>query len=115
MEPLWIFGGVAVALVLLSRVFLRGAPRKVVFEKIAAGAKIVDVRTPVEFARGAYPGAVNIPLDSLAAHLAEIPRGRPVVVYCASGARSAAARRFLRRAGYADVVNAGGLARMPRG
>jgi len=31
-------------------------------KKIAAGAKIIDVRTPAEFKDGAYPGAINIPL-----------------------------------------------------
>ena len=36
-------------------------------EKIAAGAKIVDVRSPAEFKDGAYPGAVNIPLPLLPA------------------------------------------------
>jgi len=85
-----------------------------VLEKVKAGAKIVDVRTPEEFARGAYPGAVNIPLAALPRRLDEIPRGKPVVVYCASGMRSAAARRTLEEAGYAEVLDAGGLADMPR-
>ncbi len=83
-------------------------------EKIAAGATIVDVRTPDEVARGAYPGAVNIPLQALTARLHAIPRDRPVVLYCASGMRSGSAERMLRQAGYADVVNAGGLGHMPR-
>ncbi|HEY6100087.1 MAG TPA: rhodanese-like domain-containing protein, partial [Anaeromyxobacter sp.] len=74
---------------------------------------IVDVRTPAEFGRGAYPGAVNIPLPSLAARLREIPADRPVVVYCASGLRSGSAAGLLRRSGYADVVNGGGLRHMP--
>jgi len=81
---------------------------------VKAGAKIVDVRTPEEFARGAYPGAVNIPLAALPRRLDEIPRGKPVVVYCASGMRSAMALRTLREAGYAEVLNAGALADMPR-
>ncbi len=83
-------------------------------ERIAGGAKVIDVRTPEEFADGAYPGAVNIPVSSLGARLGEVPRDRPVVLYCASGARSGAAARFLKSAGYVDVVNAGGLADMPR-
>ena len=37
----------------------------------------------------------------------------PVIVYCASGARSAYAARILKNAGYKDVVNAGGLYDMP--
>jgi phage shock protein E len=83
-------------------------------EKIAAGARIVDVRTPDEFRDGAYKGAVNIPLSSLAARLKELePREKPIVLYCASGARSGQAARMLKQAGFADVTNAGGLDDMP--
>jgi phage shock protein E len=96
--------------------FLLGGSRvsaSSVKEKIRAGAKIVDVRTPDEFRDGAYPGAVNIPLNELQRRLAEIPKDKPVVLYCASGARSAAAARTMKQLGYVDVVNAGGLADMP--
>jgi len=42
----------------------RGEGRSsVLHAKIKAGALVVDVRTPVEFASGAYPGAINIPVD----------------------------------------------------
>ncbi len=78
-------------------------------QKIEAGAVIVDVRTPEEFRDRAYPGALNIPVSSLVARMAEIPKDKPVIVYCASGARSASAARTLRQAGYRDVLNAGGL------
>jgi phage shock protein E len=84
-------------------------------EKIAAGAKVVDVRSPAEFADGAYPGAVNIPLPALPARMSELdPKEKPIVLYCASGARSGQAMRFLKQNGFADVVNAGGLDDMPR-
>ncbi len=84
-------------------------------EKIAAGARIVDVRTPAEFRDGSYPGAVNIPLASLAARMSELePRTAPIVLFCASGARSAQGARLLKQAGFTDVVNAGGLDDMPR-
>jgi phage shock protein E len=83
-------------------------------EKIAAGAKIVDVRTPAEFKDGAYKGAINIPLAFLPARMMELePRTTPIVVYCASGARSGQAARLLSQAGWTDVVNAGGLDDMP--
>jgi len=85
-----------------------------VLDKIKAGAVVVDVRTPEEFADGAYPGALNIPVQELGARAGEIPKGKPVVVYCASGARSAFAARMLKANGWADVVNAGGLDDMPR-
>jgi phage shock protein E len=84
-------------------------------EKIAAGARIIDVRTPAEFADDAYPGAVNIPLAILPARMPELePKDKPIVLYCASGARSGQALRLLRQAGFTDVVNAGGLGDMPR-
>lgn len=82
-------------------------------EKIKAGATILDVRTPEEFKGGAYPNAVNIPLAALQARLNELPRDKPIVVYCHSGGRSGQAERFLKQSGF-DVVNAGGLANMPR-
>ncbi len=84
-------------------------------EKIAAGAKIVDVRTPVEFEEGAYAGAINIPLALLPLKVNELePRSAPIVLYCASGARSGQAMRFLKKNGFSDVINAGGLDDMPQ-
>jgi phage shock protein E len=84
-------------------------------DMIAAGAKIIDVRTPGEFAEEAFPGAVNIPLNTVADKLDELgAKDKPIGLYCASGARSAAAARVLKKAGFTDVVNAGGLDDMPR-
>jgi phage shock protein E len=83
-------------------------------EKIAAGAKIVDVRTPAEFKDGAYPGAINIPLALLPLKMKELePRSTPIVLYCASGARSGQGMRLLKQNGFTDVINAGGLEDMP--
>lgn len=114
-DPLLV-AAVAVALFLIvPRLLLsRRAAPAVVQEKLAAGATVVDVRTSAEFRTGAHPRAVNIPLSELGSRLGEIPRSRPVVVYCASGLRSGQAARALAKAGYADVVNAGGLGHMPR-
>ena len=84
-------------------------------EKIAAGAKIVDVRSPAEFKDEAYPGAVNIPLPLLPLRLKELePKSTPIVLYCASGARSGQGMRLLKQNGFTDVINAGGLDDMPR-
>ncbi len=88
---------------------------KTIKDKIAAGARVVDVRTPAEFRDGAYPGAVNIPLAVLPARMHELePKDKPIVLYCASGSRSGQAAWLLKRAGFTDVVNAGGLEDMPR-
>ena len=70
---------------------------------------------PGEFADGAYKGAINIPLSVLPARMNELePKDKPIVLYCASGARSGQGARFLKQAGFNDVVNAGGLDDMPR-
>ena len=90
-------------------------PGKTIREKIAAGATIVDVRSMAEFSKGAYPGAMHIPLHLLPARMSELPpKDAPLVLYCASGARSAQGVRFLTQNGFTDVVNAGGLVDMPR-
>ena len=64
---------------------------------------LIDVRNPGELAAGAIPGARHIPLAQLPGRLAEIPRDRPVVAYCAGGYRSSVAAALLRREGLADV------------
>ncbi|HET8733213.1 MAG TPA: rhodanese-like domain-containing protein [Anaeromyxobacteraceae bacterium] len=75
---------------------------------VGAGAKLVDVRMPDEFASGHVPGAVNIPLHELTSRLAEVgPTSTKVVVYCRSGSRSASALKSLQRAGYANVYDMG--------
>lgn len=112
----WILGLVGVVAVVAMRMLggAGAAGGSMVMEKLKAGATIVDVRTPEEFADGSYPGAKNIPVQVIASRLNEIPRDKPVVVFCRSGARSASAAATLREAGYTDVTNAGGLGNMPR-
>jgi len=86
----------------------------IVKEKIAAGARVIDVRSPAEFKDGAYKGAINIPLSVLPVRLQELePRDKPIVLYCASGARSGQGARLLKASGFTDVINAGGLDDMP--
>jgi phage shock protein E len=116
LDPVVLIVLAVIALFVIKRVVLGGGKvaSNTVREKIQAGAKIVDVRSPEEFRDGAYPGAVNIPLPELGRRLGELPKDKPVVLYCASGARSASAARAMKQAGFADVVNAGGLSDMPR-
>lgn len=75
---------------------------------VAAGATLLDVRTPGEYSGGHVDGAINIPVDQVAASLDRIPRDHAVVVYCASGVRSARAAGVLAGAGY-DVYDLGGI------
>lgn len=75
---------------------------------------LVDVRTPQEFHSGAVPNAVNIPVDELMQRTEELGTNteREIIVYCASGARSAYAQRMLAQIGYSKVKNGGGIAQM---
>jgi pyruvate/2-oxoglutarate dehydrogenase complex dihydrolipoamide dehydrogenase (E3) component/rhodanese-related sulfurtransferase len=60
---------------------------------------LLDVREPVEFARGHVDGAVNIPLSELRARLDELPAERDIWVYCAVGQRAYYATRALLQRG----------------
>jgi len=71
------------------------------------GAQLVDVRTAAEFAGGHVPDSVNIPLDEITLRATELDPQKWVVVFCASGTRSALARRKLKGLGFEKVVNAG--------
>ena len=79
-------------------------------ELIEGGAQTVDVRTAVENAAGHISGSKHIPLDQLGADAAEeLDAGRPVVVYCRGGNRSAAAAEALRNSGFDAHSIDGGL------
>ncbi|TWT41664.1 putative metallo-hydrolase [Phycisphaerae bacterium RAS1] len=65
---------------------------------------VLDVRRATEFAEGRIPGATNIAHTRLAARLKELPEGRPLLVHCRSGVRSARSCALLRRAGL-EVLN----------
>ncbi|MGE5426419.1 MAG: FAD-dependent oxidoreductase [Methylococcaceae bacterium] len=74
---------------------------------------IIDVRTPDEFSGGAYPGAINIPLDLLPSKVNELGKhSREIILYCASGARSAYGQRVLQQLGFTNVKNGGGIMQM---
>jgi|GEM_PF-91032 len=70
---------------------------------IEAGAYVIDVREASEYAEGHIPGAVNIPLRTVAQSLDMVPTDQPVLVYCASGHRAGLATAALRELGYDNV------------
>ncbi len=75
-----------------------------------AGAFILDVREPAEWADYHIPGSTLIPLGTLPDRLTELPRDREIVVVCHSGNRSARGRDILRNAGFTQVTSlSGGL------
>ncbi|MCM2304551.1 MAG: MBL fold metallo-hydrolase [Elusimicrobia bacterium] len=66
---------------------------------------VVDVRTDAERAAGFVAGSLHLPLAQWPRRLAEVPKGRPVAVYCAGGYRSSIAASLLRAAGHKDVTD----------
>jgi rhodanese-related sulfurtransferase len=73
---------------------------------VAAGVKVVDVRTPAEFASGHVPGALNIPHDQMAERAGEIgPPSTPVLLYCRTGPRTQAATRALQEKGFTTIYD----------
>jgi rhodanese-related sulfurtransferase len=79
-------------------------------ELVAGGARLVDVRSPGEFAATHLEGARNIPVGEVGRRSRELgDKGKPVIVYCASGTRSAMAKRTLKSAGFTEVYNLGSM------
>lgn len=73
---------------------------------------VLDVRTKIEFFLGHLDGAENIPVDRLPHALegrTDITKQSRILVYCASGMRSAQAAAMLKAAGYGKVVDGGGI------
>lgn len=76
-----------------------------------AGAVLLDVRTPQEYREGHIPGSKNLPLQQLDKVAALVKnQDTPLFVYCYSGSRSRQASSMLRRMGYTNVNNIGGIA-----
>lgn len=90
-----------------------GADRTVSFADLKAQAAagsvhVVDVREPNEFVTGSVPGAVNLPLSRF--DPAALPNGKPVVLICQAGGRSAKALSAAVSAGKTDICHyAGGM------
>lgn len=73
------------------------------------GGVIIDVRTKAEYHAGNIKGSKNIPLNNLGNNLQKIGnKNKPVITCCASGMRSASAKKFLEAAGFINVHNGGG-------
>ncbi|MEW6697468.1 MAG: FAD-dependent oxidoreductase [Bacillota bacterium] len=90
---------------------LRGDAKVIHWDELSAneGSRyfILDVRTTVEYEGGHLAGAVNIPLSDLRARRPEIPRDRPILLYCKMGLRGYVAARVLEQRGY-QVYNLSG-------
>lgn len=70
-----------------------------------AGARLIDVRTPAEFAERHLPDAELVPVDAVENEARAWDRKRPIVTVCRSGARSARAAQALERLGFCCVAS----------
>lgn len=71
--------------------------------------QLVDVRSPEEFVEGHIPGAINLPLQELERRVRELEPGKLTLVNCFSGGRAGNATAFLKRKGFSQVYNIGGM------
>jgi len=81
-------------------------------ERLAShGPVAIDVRTPREREQKAIPESLHLPLNQLSNRLGELPKDRPLLVYCAGGYRSSIAASLLQRHSFTHVSEvAGGIA-----
>ncbi|MCX2862936.1 rhodanese-like domain-containing protein [Paucibacter sp. PLA-PC-4] len=77
-------------------------------------ALLIDVRSYSEYMSGHVPGARCIPLPQLAEQIAHLApdRATPIILYCASGARSEQALGLLQQQGYTEAYNGGGAVQL---
>lgn len=91
---------------------LKGVYRQVhvdqVRDLVEEGAYFLDVREVDEYAQGHVKGAVNIPLSQLRDRMEEVPKDRPVYLYCRTGQRSYYALMALKNSGWDKLYNVGG-------
>ena len=112
MARLWIVVVAVLGGIGLMKLFAGASGKSLAADKtkIQQGALVLDVRTPGEYQSGHYEKARNIPVQELGDRVSELgDKKRAIVVYCASGMRSARAVKILTAAGFTDVTNAGGL------
>ena len=70
----------------------------------------VDIRELHELRQGHVEGALLLPMNQVPERLADLPKGRPLVIYCAAGARSFGVAHYLREQGFTDAWSlVGGL------
>lgn len=105
-----VFGVIMAAFMYMTA---RSASVSDILDALKSGAKVIDVRTAGEYRGGAFPRAINIPVDKLADRLDKV--GDPshkIIVYCHSGMRAGSAKHILTRNGFTDVINGGSLHNM---
>lgn len=73
-------------------------------------AVLLDVRTEEEYDEEHIPDSLNIPLDEIGRITDEVPdRATKLYVYCRSGSRAEQSLDFLKKLGYTNAINIGGI------
>lgn len=76
-------------------------------------ATVIDVRSQMEYDMEHFPGALNIPLETVSEEAVKIgAMSKPIVLYCRSGNRSGMAKTILEQHSVAEVYNGGGIIEM---
>lgn len=71
---------------------------------------VLDVRSPQELEQeGMIEGSLNIPIDDLESRMAEVPKDKPLAIYCHRGGRASSAAALLREKGYTEPIEYGGI------
>lgn len=70
--------------------------------------KVIDVREPWEYEQGHVPGAILMPLGSMASQVSRLDPSQPLVLICAHGNRSRSAAAFLHKKGFETLYNVSG-------
>ncbi|HET9826686.1 MAG TPA: rhodanese-like domain-containing protein [Chitinophagaceae bacterium] len=96
------------------RNLLGAAPDSNIEQLLKKGATIVDVRTEREYISGHVRGSMNIPLDKLQKNISKLKKNKPIITCCASGIRSATAKKILMNSGFTDVHNGGSWTNVQR-
>ena len=74
------------------------------------GAVLLDVRTAEEYRDGHIEGSINLPLDRIMTIESTVKnKNTPLFVHCYSGSRSGQAVSYLKRMGYTNATNIGGI------
>lgn len=81
--------------------------KKEIPKLMSVGGILIDVRTVAEFKAGHNPQSINIPLNELESKAGSLDKSLPIILCCASGARSSMAVGIMKKKGFSRVINAG--------
>ena len=95
------------AVLTVTRACEEALPPEHAWDLLASGGQLVDVRSPADFSRGALPGALNIPVETLSYEHRLLSREQPVIVYGASEFHSSRAARLLAGKGFQRIYHLG--------